>query len=156
MKFIFLVMLSCCGQAKVLFVVHHVDEELMADFDHLRNGLLDVMEVKFDDSGVDIVIDSLAIQERIDSGVDTTGFYDGSHKIFIPDIAVPLHYPGVSNFTLSAAGRRVVMAHEIGHALGLHHSDHGLMTISINGFCIDKEAECLRNALIEAGIIHQT
>lgn len=40
-----------------------------------------------------------------------------------------------------------ILAHEIGHALGLGHQPAGIMAATPDGECIGQEVECLREAL---------
>lgn len=57
----------------------------------------------------------------------------------------------IDKLILSERGVRVILAHELGHAMGLTHTKAGLMRAGIDQSCYDREAECLIDALAEQG-----
>jgi len=57
--------------------------------------------------------------------------------------------------TVSTKHARSLLAHELGHALGLVHSDHGLMAPIITDDCENIEGPCLLDALRDQGLAPQ-
>lgn len=104
-------------------------------------------------NGVEIIGDTAAIIEK-NKTVFSGGYFDpNTNRIYLPlaEDKVPIKYGG--SFSLSKLGLTLAMAHELGHAFGLEHTDHGLMTPDLNSQCLLTPGACLVAALKENGNI---
>lgn len=148
-----LLLLSLLAACSPSLSVSHVDPELRPILDSLVRDLTALgypdLLVETPAGGVHLVADTYRVQRRIDeTGKLTTGFFDPStDEIVLPGVDEPLSL-GRNSWRLFASGLKLVLAHELGHAFGLEHSDRGLMTSSLNyAECGNRPAECLIEAL---------
>jgi hypothetical protein len=148
--------LIACGPS---LKVKHVDpcleeayQEIADELDAL--GYAGVLSHGTD--GISVVSNTQRVQSASDaseSGV--IAFFDhGDQTIVMPGAYEWVSTSeGVSN--LSPKGIRMTLAHELGHAMGLRHSDHGLMQPKGNPErCVDAPGACLVDALREQGSIN--
>lgn len=103
-------------------------------------------------------IDVVASWDKLDYYDEATGTRAAGMYIPIPGggrIVVPP--PNVlspdSKVRYSATSVNNILAHEIGHALGLKHSSTGIMTPVNDVDCLRREAKCLVAALVEQGLL---
>lgn len=153
------VLFVACGQQ---LQVESVDAGQRANFDNLVAGLDAlgyeglIVEAKTE-KAVSIVTDTARIQERNaeKESTDATAFAFYSYvekKIVMAETGAWLKTPnGKSELNLTEQAAEVVLAHELGHALGLDHTETGLMQPGIAIGCLDRAAECLVEALQAKG-----
>lgn len=137
-------LLSACGQRVVY--VGHVDPELEADLAALMDDAPDLI-VRASGGGIRIESGTSALVAHYEStGEPVIGLCDNALITVAPADEAIVTSPGWS-VRLRAEDVRIVLAHEIGHAMGLHHSETGLMHAGVAVECRGREAECLREAL---------
>ncbi len=156
---ILLCVLAACGQPQlshldVKSVTPNVQAHynvIAAELDTLGYGY--IMTHTRGATGVVIVGDTSFIAELNKTEPSTGIFYVATNTIYLPLAGERFKTFEGNMFALSGPGVTVVLAHEIGHAFGLAHSDHGLMTPGINLDCINTPGACLVAALKENGNI---
>ena len=136
--------LSACGQRVVY--VGHVDTSIAGDFDALQSDMPDI--IKRDASGVTLTVGTEALVDfYLDTGRPCVGLNDNG-VITIAPAGVKIRLTEYTFTSLAKENVKVVIAHELGHALGLHHlGETGLMSPRLATECRGREAECLREAL---------
>lgn len=126
-----LLFLACCGRpTQIAFA--SVDPAWRADLDALAEGLGGLVSVG---EGPYVLV-----AER---QPDKT--WGGHAQGFVLSI-LPYEEIGAK---FGPTMRRTVLAHELGHLLGLQHAHHGIMRASPTSECIGREAECVLEALNE-------
>lgn len=149
-----LILLSACGVQSVL-KVGAVHPRVTTAFEELRAEL--AAEAGYDvlqptGGGVWIVADAQRIAARSqETGGNSGGFWNPAlREIVLPPPDEPLVIKGGEPFVPTKAYYAVLMAHEIGHAMGLatiEHDDAGLMSATLPSECIGRAAVCLLDAL---------
>lgn len=153
-----LLLIACGPQLRV----KSVDEAQRATFDKL---VADLDTLGFDgliaqaatEDAFSIVTDTARIQERnAKKAADEAGamaFISYEEKTLVmAEVGEWLLMPdGKTEMSLSAQSAEIVMAHELGHAFGLDHTETGLMQPGMAIGCLDRAAECLVEALQAKG-----
>ena len=100
--------------------------------------------------GAEVTVDDEAVEARREStGRNVAGFFDHETNT--------LTMPSLKAFTrmgYPAAWYRMILAHELGHALGIiFHSDDPASLMHKDGAlaCVGREGACLYRALVDAG-----
>ena len=117
-----------CGSAPLAV---RCDEALLSACEALSKGAPEL--VRLDGTGLPIRVGRPVLE--------AWGAFSGGVVTVMP----PGEWVNGRRLTPEAVG--VIVAHEIGHALGLPHTALGLMRAEVDGTCIGREAECLREAL---------
>ncbi len=145
-----LVLLSGCGIQSVLRV-GAVSPSVTPAFERLRAELAaesgyDILVPAAD--GVWIVADAKRIAARSqETGGNSGGFWNPNmREIVLPPPDAELRVADVT-FMPSEEYYAVLLAHEIGHAMGLPHTSSGLMSATMDRDCIGAAALCLLDAL---------
>lgn len=139
-----IVLLAACGPRVVY--VGHVDASIAEEFSALQSAMPDI--IRRDASGVTLTVGTDALVEfYLDTGRPCVGLTDNG-VITIAPADEKIRLTEYTFTSLAKENVRVVIAHELGHALGLHHfGETGLMSPRLATECRGREAECLREAL---------
>ena len=151
--------LTACGTGPMLRV-SYVDPVLRADFEHVQNelnarlGMVAVATNASDPLGWRITQNTERVKAyNREQNERAVAFCDYSTtQIFVMDPRDSSGVVGQQNTGVVKSFLRATIAHELGHAMGLSHADHGIMK-PFNRECVDKEAECLATALRADGAI---
>lgn len=161
-----LILLAACGnpieETRVVLKISSVDARLRPMYDALRIDVerlagYDVLPL-VDGDGITLVVDNdrcvQKTREEWDADVKTIfvlGFWSRKTSEIVlvePGANLQFHPTLNINYRPDLQIYPVVLAHEIGHALGLPHSESGLMRDAINvDACAGNEARCLLDAL---------
>lgn len=153
------VMFVACGTQ---LQVESVDAGQRASFDNVVAGLDAlgyaglIVEAKTE-KAVSIVTDTVRVQERNEAKADNEAtalaFYSYTeNKIVMVETGVWVSsVNGRGEISVNTRTANVILAHELGHALGLDHTETGLMQPNIAIGCLDRAAECLVEALKATG-----
>ncbi len=150
--FAFSILLTACGGPRLSF--SSVDGPAQTAFYELQSelGALGVVLSESDDARLSIVADNVLIAKHSSDGHKSVmGYFDASSAMVVP---VPEEKIAVGErqwLIVSEKGLKGILAHELGHAFGLGHADHGIMLPEGSGACVDHEAACLLGALKENG-----
>ncbi len=154
-------LMTGCGKPEPQLYIASVDFSLVADFDDLRAHVNyaaghEVISLEYHEAAYTI---QQPTAENFVAGVGSNPSAWGititrKRLILIAPAGVPFAIDNGGTATLSEGAVKYVLAHELGHALGLQHTDHGIMQ---PGFavpeCIDHESACLVAALREGGVL---
>ena len=155
-----ILLLASCTQLRVA----SVDEVVQPAFDVITSdlkalGYSDL--VKMDRKGITIVNDDALVQARLDNPESKGIAYwdDENDRIVMPKPDTWYHYTkedGTPGGNLKTQlGIELILAHEMGHAFGLPHTDHGIMGAHGEGDdeCTRRAAACLVESLREKGML---
>jgi hypothetical protein len=140
-----LLMLMACGEARGRLVVSHVDPALRSVFDRLLGELPDLVE-----EGPNGVIIVAGVPDLADSEEAVGLWQPGLNRITVVAEGT-LVKRSSGSFFLSESTVELCLAHELGHAMGMRHSNLGIMAprLGSNG-CRDRASDCLRQAWSES------
>jgi hypothetical protein len=158
-----LLLASCAAEEEVdtrpKFNPGLIDLPLRAGFDRIAadiNQALNYTAVEYrDDSSAAVVMSN---DPKILEGWTVGLWSHAAETVYIMgDRLERERYSAYGNTFLTEDTRLLILAHEIGHALGLRHADHGIMTPNAlqadQGSCYTRIGECIREALIEQAIL---
>lgn len=150
MKILLTLFLVACQQERIFPVTHITVSSVDVTWKPIYTQLQSDLKALGDDilrdgpDGLAIVVDGpLAAMNN------ARGIYQPEHKrIVLMPLETWVDY-GDKQIYLTAPFAMVVLAHEVGHAMGLAHSATGLMSVKDADLtqCIDRAAECLIEAL---------
>ncbi len=160
--YLLLMALVACGPAPVSHLeVKYISPELQPLFNQLQLDLSDLGHpeiLRMSPNGITVLASTKDIAEK-----NKTELLAGYWAPWLRTVVVPA--PGEpwkaferkDPIVLDAIEVLFDMTHELGHAiLGPEHSDHGLMTAFWNLDCELRAAECLIEAMAEAGVLDPT
>lgn len=143
---VLLLLLIACGSPQLQ--VANVDPAWEPVFLKLQADLKELgYETLINDpSGIAVLVDAQRVVEV--SAEYAMGFWDPEHReVVLPPIGEWITYPNNQQWMLAPTYSDVLLAHELGHAMGLHHTVTGLMAPGASPECIGRAAECLLEAL---------
>lgn len=129
------VAMLACGQAPTV-AVSEVAPELRDSFYELQEGLnaeLGYPAITRNSGGYQLVVDTERAQKTSGNALAATIYTEGT-------IAVCHWIPG-------SGEAKLVLAHELLHAMGLPHATVGIMRAKVNYACLDREISCMVEAL---------
>lgn len=147
------------GEGKTKLYINNYSDEIKDTLNSLvieANGLANFKLITFDkkhprsfaiDTSTDKIVQiSKSLKEAV-LGVCETG------NVYLMQKDTSYDFDNKETIVYEAYIQKAVLAHELGHAMGLVHTDYGLMTPSINLDCVKQEAVCLIRALKDQGIM---
>ncbi len=142
-------LLSACGPAEIKGPSFgYVDPDLRPAFDRLKAGVPEYIVERNDEYSTAIY--TLPCCALAGASGDASGLYSPKqHAIWVVEANVKYTRAGTTEtWEFNEKGQAVLLAHEIGHVfLGPGHAETGLMRPTTPLECIDREVECLREAL---------
>ncbi len=148
--FLLVLSLAACGKpTKLTLEVSHVDPVLEVFLVPLEEWLVRAPT----GNGWSIEAHPFILNDRGDE-VDTLAAGKTYHDKQLIEVLMPGLPVLDTGFILPAHLFPTVLAHEIGHALGLRHDPKDdLMQENLRVLCVKRESECLRNALVAQGLL---